>query len=228
MPMNFAGKSGFSTDVAIQLDHKQLDGILSIPREAQGLVLFVHGSGSSRLSPRNRLVARALNQEGMATLLFDLLTPQEERVDICTAQLRFDIDFLSKRVDQIAKWVQHHKLLGHLPVGYFGASTGAAAALASAARNSNFVKALVSRGGRPDLAGDWLERVECPSLFIVGENDQEVLTLNKQAMTLMPKDTVKSLAIVPGATHLFEEPGTLESVSELAAGWFATYLQGSP
>jgi len=225
MQTNFAGKSVFSTDVAIQVDHKQLDGILSIPQQARGLVLFVHGSGSSRLSLRNRLVAKALNKEGIATLLFDLLTPQEESVDICTAQLRFDIDFLSKRLNQIGKWVQHNKLLGHLPVGFFGASTGAAAALASAGQNTAFVKAIVSRGGRPDLAGYLLERVECPSLFIVGQNDHEVLTLNKQAMTLLPKDTVKSMAIVPGATHLFEEPGTLESVSELVAGWFSTYLK---
>ncbi|MCC7528215.1 MAG: alpha/beta fold hydrolase [Candidatus Melainabacteria bacterium] len=224
MHADFAGKIGFSTDVTIHLDHKQLEGILSVPPEPKGLVLFVHGSGSSRFSPRNRQVAKALNKEGMATLLFDLLTPEEERVDTCTAQLRFDIDFLSKRVNQIAKWVQHHKSLCHLPVGYFGASTGAAAALASAAQNPKTVKAVVSRGGRPDLAGYLLERVECPSLFIVGQNDQEVLDLNKQAMGLLPEDTVKSLAIVPGATHLFEEPGTLESVSELAAGWFATYL----
>ncbi|HIA55791.1 MAG TPA: alpha/beta fold hydrolase [Candidatus Melainabacteria bacterium] len=224
MQTNFAGKAGFSTDVTIHLDHKQLDGILSVPPVQKGLILFVHGSGSSRFSPRNRLVAKALNKEGMATLLFDLLTPEEERVDTCTAQLRFDIDFLSKRVNQIAKWVQNEKLLGHLSVGYFGASTGAAAALASAAQNSKLVKAIVSRGGRPDLAGNFLEKVECPSLFIVGQNDQEVLSLNKQAMGLMPEDTVKSLALIPGATHLFEEPGALESVSELAAGWFATYL----
>jgi putative phosphoribosyl transferase len=212
-------------EVVIPVENKKLAGILTIPNEAQGLVVFVHGSGSSRLSPRNRFVAEALNRAGLATLLFDLLTTQEERVDICTAQLRFDIDFLAKRVSDVFKWLKRNELTKHLPIGYFGASTGAAAAIVSAAQNPSEIHAIVSRGGRPDLAGYCLQRTESPTLFIVGQNDHEVIELNKQAFIYLPESTPKSMAIVPRATHLFEEPGTLESVCDLACGWFATYLK---
>lgn len=198
-----------------------LSGDLSVPEGATGIVVFVHGSGSSRLSPRNRDVARALNEGGLATLLFDLLTPTEEVEDERTARLRFDIELLATRLLHVLDW------LGGQPglpasVGLFGASTGAAAALIAAAREPRMVRAVVSRGGRPDLAGASLAAVEAPTLLIVGGNDDVVIQLNEAAFARIRCE--KRLEIVPGATHLFEEPGTLDAVAKLALGWFQQHL----
>ena len=222
MDRNFSRDTYWNQEVIID---NRLKGILSIPKTAQGIVLFVHGSGSSRLSPRNRMVADALNRAGLATLLFDLLTAEEERVDNCTAQLRFDIEFLAARVCQVTDWILSSKTTEDLPIGYFGASTGAAAALVSAAGMPDSIGAIVSRGGRPDLAGNSLTMIEAPTLFIVGERDYEVIELNEQAFSCLPESTPKSMAIVPRATHLFEEPGALESVCDLACNWFVNYLK---
>lgn len=210
--------------VTVKAGNVELEGNLCIPARAGGLVLFVHGSGSSRNSPRNRFVARAMNQAGLASLLFDLLTPSEETIDDRTGELRFDIDFLSQRVVEVTKWLGREEQTKGLSIGYFGASTGAAAALVSAALLSDRVNAVVSRGGRPDLAQSALPHVLTPTLLIVGEMDPIVIRLNQSAMRLMPDSTEKSLIIVPRATHLFEEPGTLEIVAGLAARWFKDRL----
>jgi putative phosphoribosyl transferase len=199
-----------------------LEGDLVIPPAARGLVVFAHGSGSSRRSPRNRYVAGVLNQAGLATLLFDLLTPQEERVDDVTAELRFDIDLLAQRLAGATDWLIRDPSTGGLRIGYFGASTGAAAALIAAAEHPERVAAVVSRGGRPDLAGGALGRVRAPTLLIVGGEDQLVIALNQDALRALRCE--KRLQIVPGATHLFEESGTLERASELAREWFLRYL----
>ena len=199
-----------------------LDGGLCIPPGARGVVLFAHGSGSSRLSPRNQFVARELRKTGLATLLFDLLTRDEERIDAFSGELRFDIDFLAKRLVAATDWLSARPDAHSLNIGYFGASTGAAAALVAAAQRPETVRAIVSRGGRPDLAGDALPRVEAPTLLIVGGNDTQVIHLNEAAMRQL--HSASKLAIVPGATHLFEEPGTLEQVAQLAATWFQKYL----
>lgn len=199
-----------------------LAGILHIPKDALGLVLFVHGSGSSRLSVRNQYVARVLNENKLATLLFDLLTPKEEDIDIRTSEFRFDIAFLSSRLIETTHWCHQQPALKDLSLGYFGASTGGAAALVAAANESSVVKAVVSRGGRPDLAGESLPLVKAPTLLIVGGNDFPVIEMNKTAMSKM--HCIKELKIVPAATHLFEEPGTLEEVASLAKGWFTQYL----
>jgi len=207
----------------IQLaDNIILEGDLHIPSGASGIVLFAHGSGSSRHSPRNQFVANMLNEAGLATLLFDLLTADEERKDRYTAQLRFDIRLLSQRVIEATEWLSHQEMTRTLPVGYFGASTGAAAALVAAAALPATVCAIVSRGGRPDLAGQVLTRVQAPTLLIVGGEDTQVIELNRLALALLPGD--KRLEIVPGATHLFEEPGALEQVARLACDWFTRYL----
>lgn len=207
----------------IQLaDNIILEGDLHIPSGASGIVLFAHGSGSSRHSPRNQFVANMLNEAGLATLLFDLLTADEERKDRYTAQLRFDIRLLSQRVIEATEWLSHQETTRTLPVGYFGASTGAAAALVAAAALPATVRAIVSRGGRPDLAGQVLTRVQAPTLLIVGGEDTQVIELNRLALALLPGD--KRLEIVPGATHLFEEPGALEQVARLACDWFTRYL----
>lgn len=198
-----------------------LDADLSLPDAPRGLVLFAHGSGSSRFSPRNRQVARALNAAGLATLLADLLTPDEERVDVRTSQLRFDIGLLAKRLAGLTDWLRTSGP-AHVQIGYFGASTGAGAALVAAAQRPDTVRAVVSRGGRPDLAGPALERVAAPTLLIVGGNDEMVIDLNRQALALLRSK--KHMEIVPGATHLFEEPGTLEAVSLLARDWFLRHL----
>jgi dienelactone hydrolase len=201
----------------------KLEGDLSIPPVCKGVVLFAHGSGSSRHSPRNRYVAEFLNESSLGTLLVDLLTAEEEREDEYNARLRFDIDLLTDRVVAIADWLaKQPQVTGHT-VGLFGASTGAAAALRGAARRPALVRAVVSRGGRPDLAGADAAKVRAPTLLIVGGWDQEVLQMNRDAMALMKCET--KLEIVPGATHLFEEPGTLAKVATLAANWFATHLQ---
>lgn len=199
-----------------------LEGMLEIPAGAQGIVLFAHGSGSSRLSPRNRFVARALNKGGLATLLLDLLTAEEEEVDRVTAHLRFDITLLAQRLVGATDWLLKYPETRHLRIGYFGASTGAAAALVAASRRVDEVAAVVSRGGRPDLAGLALELVRAPTLLIVGGHDEPVIAMNEDAMRQLTAE--KRLVIVPGATHLFEEPGTLEEVARLARDWFTHYL----
>lgn len=202
-----------------------LEGNLIIPKAAEGIVVFAHGSGSSRHSPRNQYVAQVLNNAGLATLLTDLLTREEEEVDIKTRQHRFNIDLLSKRLVAVTDWITQNPDTQKLFVGYFGASTGAAAALASAAERGNIISAIVSRGGRPDLAGSKaLRNVQAPTLFIVGEKDVQVIGMNENAMKQLDQVERKKLKIIPGATHLFEEPGTLEEVSRLARGWFQCYF----
>jgi pimeloyl-ACP methyl ester carboxylesterase len=199
-----------------------LEGNLSLPRDAAGIVLFAHGSGSSRHSPRNRYVAQRLNEAKLATLLVDLLTRDEEAVDLRTMQIRFDIDLLAERLLGVTDWVAEYNHTQHLRVGYFGASTGAAAALVAAAARPKVVQAVVSRGGRPDLAGSALEHVRAPTLLIVGGNDVQVIELNRWALAQLRCE--KQLVIVPGATHLFEEPGALDEVARLAREWFVRYL----
>jgi pimeloyl-ACP methyl ester carboxylesterase len=198
-----------------------LEGDLELPAAAGGVVLFVHGSGSSRFSSRNRFVAGELRNAGFGTLLMDLLTRQEEAVDQYTAHLRFDIALLADRLVAATEWLRNDADTRDLPVGYFGASTGGGAALVAAARRSQDVSAVVSRGGRPDLAGDALPLVRAPTLLIVGGQDVPVIEMNRRAMAQMRCET--RLEIVPGATHLFEEPGALEQVARLAAEWFAGY-----
>lgn len=200
----------------------QLEGDLTIPPSARGVVLFAHGSGSSRFSSRNRFVARELVEGGLATLLIDLLTAQEERLDEVTAELRFDIGLLADRLAGAIDWLKREKSTRGLPVGLFGASTGGGAALVAAARRPDDVAAVVSRGGRPDLAGDALPLVRAPTLLIVGGNDAPVIELNRQAYARLRCE--KQLVIVPGATHLFEEPGALEQVARLAREWFQRHM----
>lgn len=202
-----------------------LEGNLALPANPLGIVLFAHGSGSSRFSPRNRAVAAALRGEGLATLLIDLLTPEEEAVDNQTARLRFDIALLAERLVGATDWLAEEPATHKLRIGYFGASTGAGAALVAAAQRPNTVRAVVSRGGRPDLAGAALARVHAPTLLIVGGDDVPVIGMNREAMARM--QAKKRLEIVPGASHLFEEPGTLEQVARLAAEWFRTWLAPS-
>jgi dienelactone hydrolase len=199
-----------------------LPGDLLVPPRAAGLVIFAHGSGSSRHSPRNRAVAESLAASGLATLLFDLLTAAEERIDRTTAELRFDIELLAGRVLTAVDWAGTDPRVGTLRAGLFGASTGAAAALVAAAERRSRVHAVVSRGGRPDLAGSSLERVAAPTLLVVGSRDEEVIRLNREAMARMRART--QMVLVEGATHLFEEPGTLDKVSELARDWFLEHL----
>lgn len=209
--------------VHIPSEDVELEGLLHIPHHARGLVLFVHGSGSSRLSPRNQFIARSLQHLKFATLLFDLLTIDEDRVDETTMAYRFDIELLAKRLLSATHWTQENPALHTLPFGYFGASTGAGAALLAAAHNHNPVKAIVSRGGRPDLAGRHaLPLVNAATLLIVGGNDGPVIQLNQHAYEQLQCE--KELTIVPGASHLFEEPGKLEEVARLAMEWFDKYL----
>lgn len=200
----------------------KLEGLLKIPDNAIGIVLFAHGSGSSRLSPRNQFVANELNKSNLATLLFDLLSQEEEKIDSITLALRFDIKFLASRLLAGTKWCAEHAKTQHLNIGYFGASTGGAAALAAAATLPQMIKAVVSRGGRPDLANEFLPLVTAPTLLIVGGEDAPVIGMNQTAFKQMR--CIKQLEIVPGATHLFEEPGTLEQVATLAKDWFNQYL----
>jgi dienelactone hydrolase len=208
--------------IAISAAGAPLLGDLTVPAEPRGIVLFAHGSGSSRLSPRNRAVAWALADAGLATLLMDLLTAEEEAVDIRTRRLRFDVGLLGGRVVATVDWLASDPAVGPLPVGCFGASTGAAAALIAAAERPGRVRAVVSRGGRPDLAGEALGRVTAPTLLIVGERDPEVIRLNREAQALLAGEA--RIQIVPGATHLFEEPGALERVAGLARAWFLRHL----
>lgn len=200
----------------------QLGGILDTSQNARGIVLFAHGSGSSRYSPRNQFVAHLLREAGLATLLIDLLTPDEEAIDVRTRQLRFDISLLAERLIDATDWLLHNPDTQDLRIGYFGSSTGAGAALVAAARHPGAVGAVVSRGGRPDLAGAALAHVRAPTLLIVGGQDTAVLELNREALAQL--NAPKQLEIVPGATHLFEEPGALVQVARLARDWFIQHL----
>ena len=210
------------SEVQIQAGRTILPGKLTIPKIALGLVLFAHGSGSSRHSPRNQFVARTLNDAGLATLLCDLFTPEEEVIDMRTREHRFNIGLLADRLVHATRWTKQLEQTRDLKVGYFGSSTGGGSALVAAAEILENVGAVVSRGGRPDLAGDALAKVQAPTLLIVGGNDDIVIELNKLARDRM-RCKVK-LEIVPGATHLFEEPGTLEKVAKLAGDWFVDHL----
>ncbi len=208
--------------LVISLGDVAVEGDLLVPPDARGLVLFAHGSGSSRKSSRNRFVARTLHDRGFGTLLFDLLTADEETLDAIDAHLRFDIPLLAERLVAVTDRISEHPKVKGLPLGYFGASTGAAAALIAAVARPELVRAIVSRGGRPDLAGGALDRVYAPTLLIVGGEDRAVLELNQRALRKIPAP--KRLEVVPGATHLFEEPGALEEVAGLAADWFVEQL----
>ena len=209
-------------EVQIQDGHAVLSGTLIIPDRAIALVLFAHGSGSSRHSPRNQFVARTLNQAGLATLLFDLLTQEEEATDIHTREHRFNIGLLAERLVRATKWAKQQEETRDLPIGYFGSSTGGAAELVAAAELLQDVGAVVSRGGRPDLAGDALPKVQAPTLLIIGGNDDIVIELNEMARDQMRCEV--KLEIVPSATHLFEEAGALERVAKLASDWFNAHL----
>ncbi len=222
--MNIRSTSDEARSVKIPAGSVALEGDLQVPPEARGVVLFAHGSGSSRHSPRNRYVAGVLNQAGLATLLVDLLTWDEEQEDLRTHRLRFDIELLAGRLVAAIDWLAQTPETRGLAVGLFGASTGGGAALVAAAERPDAVRAVVSRGGRPDLAGPALSRVRVPTLLIVGGDDTPVIGMNREAMRQFQVET--RLEIVPGASHLFEEPGTLEEVARLAAGWFVRYLGG--
>jgi pimeloyl-ACP methyl ester carboxylesterase len=211
--------------VTIDMGTASLEGSLAIPEGADGVVLFAHGSGSSRNSPRNRFVAEELRFGGLGTLLIDLLTPEEEAVDEQTSELRFDIELLAARVVDAMHWLAADDSTRKLPLGLFGASTGAGAALVAAAREPDRIRGVVSRGGRPDLAGEWLPNVQAPTLLIVGARDEPVIELNEQAKAQMTAPV--ELVIVRRATHLFEEPGTLEEVARLTRDWFVRHLRGS-
>ncbi|MDD4859041.1 MAG: dienelactone hydrolase family protein [Dehalococcoidales bacterium] len=208
--------------VRIPADEVTLEGNLSLPENSGGVVVFAHGSGSSRYSPRNRFVAQVLQKAGLGTLLFDLLTAGEEAEDEVTGKLRFNIPFLAERLVNATDWLMKSELIEDLHLGYFGASTGAAAALIAAASRPDIVSAVVSRGGRPDLALPVLNRVKAPTLLIVGGADYQVIDLNRKALAALKAES--KLVIIPGATHLFEEPGTLEQAASYARDWFVKYL----
>jgi putative phosphoribosyl transferase len=209
-------------DVIIPVAKGTIEGNLAIPNGAKGIVLFAHGSGSSRFSTRNRYVAQVLNSSGIGTLLFDLLTKEEEQLDVMTAEFRFNIALLSQRLEVATQWLMKNPSTKSIAIGYFGASTGAAAAIIAATKFPEVVKTVVSRGGRPDLALDYLQNVKVPVLFIVGGDDTVVIQLNKKAMARVSAE--KKLEIIPGATHLFEEAGKLEEVAKLSAEWFSEHL----
>jgi putative phosphoribosyl transferase len=219
------GDDNVERTIQLRAGRVVLEGTLGVPSDAAGVVLFAHGSGSSRFSSRNRLVARVLRDAGFATLLLDLLSPAEEAVDDITRKLRFDIAMLADRLVSAIDWLGTQSDTAGLPVGLFGASTGGGAALVAAAQQPDRVAAVVSRGGRPDLAGDALPNVRTPTLLIVGERDEDVIELNELAMSRMRAEV--RLVIVPGATHLFEEPGALDEVARLARHWFALHLAPS-
>jgi len=214
-------------EVTVQSEDVPLPGFLAVPDEAEGIVLFAHGSGSSRFSPRNQYVADVLNEAGLATLLFDLLTPEEHRIDEVTRHLRFDIGLLAARLKGTIDWVGERTELRRQPVGLFGASTGAAAALIAAADRPERVAAVVSRGGRPDLADEALPRVHAPVMLIVGGEDLTVLELNRRAAQMMRRARNR-IEVIAGATHLFEEPGTLEEAAARARDWFVRHLAADP
>lgn len=196
-----------------------------IPPDATGIVIFAHGSGSSRHSPRNTYVAQTLHEKGLATLLFDLLTIEEEDEERWTAHIRFNIPLLAERLINTTYWIKNSRQIGRLKIAYFGASTGAAAALVAASKLPNLVDAVVSRGGRPDLAGKELEQVKAPTLLIVGENDKTVIDLNRKAFKSLKRVNNKKIIVIPRATHLFEEPGALEKVARVATDWFLNHLR---
>lgn len=210
------------TAVKVPINSLILDGNLAIPMDARGIVVFAHGSGSGRHSPRNRFVAQALREAGLGTLLMDLLTMHEEEIDAMTAEYRFDIALLAGRLIGATNWLASQPRTRDLQVGYFGASTGAAAALVAAARKPDEIFAVVSRGGRPDLADPALGSVKAPTLLIIGGNDFAVIEMNQQAYVKLHAE--KSIQVIPGATHLFEEPGALEEVARMARDWFAAHL----
>lgn len=214
----------YEEEVRIATHGVVVTGDVVVPTTAKGMVLFAHGSGSSRRSPRNRYVAHVLQTSGLATLLLDLLTPAEEREDEVTRAFRFDIALLAARLTGATVWIRQRQGVAGLPVGYFGASTGAAAALQAAAAQPETIGAVVSRGGRPDLAGESLALVRAPTLLIIGGADEDVVALNHEAFRRL--HDAKQITIVPGATHLFEEPGALEAVARLASDWFTRYLSG--
>ena len=223
-PPNSPKKQQEATEeVKVSAGPVTLDGMLGIPGDAKGIVVFAHGSGSSRFSPRNQYVAEELRKAKLGTLLFDLLTPEEEEVDMVTGHLRFNINLLSERVIGATDWLTAYPKTKDLTIGYFGASTGTAAALVAASERPDVIAAIVSRGGRPDLAGKSLPQVKAPTLLIVGGNDFPVIDMNQDALEELRAE--KKLVIVPGATHLFEEPGTLEEVSRLTAEWFVRYFE---
>ncbi|HLN44691.1 MAG TPA: alpha/beta hydrolase [Candidatus Sulfotelmatobacter sp.] len=209
-------------EVKIPAGKATINGNLAIALKAKGIVLFAHGSGSGRFSPRNMKVARKINSAGIGTFLIDLLTEEEEAIDMYSAEFRFNIDLLAERLVFATDYLKKNQQTQNLKIGYFGASTGAAAALIAAAKHPDWIEAVVSRGGRPDLAGEYLPKVKTPTLLIVGGDDVEVLELNKEAFSKL--STEKKLTVVPGATHLFEEPGKLEEVAKLAISWFSKYL----
>jgi dienelactone hydrolase len=210
------------TEIVIDVGDTSLRGSLALPDDPSGIVVFAHGSGSSRFSPRNRFVAGVLNDASLATLLFDLLTPDEQQVDDLSSRLRFDIDLLSGRLISVLDWLRQSRVVPRLSLGLFGASTGAAAALVATAARPEMVSAVVSRGGRPDLAGQSLRAVKAPTLLIVGGNDTVVIGLNREASQAL--SATCRLEIVPNASHLFEEPGALDKVAQLARDWFRDHL----
>jgi putative phosphoribosyl transferase len=210
------------TEMKIPIGNVVVEGTLTLMPGSKGVVLFAHGSGSGRFSPRNQYVAKEFNRANIGTLLFDLLTKEEEEEDILTAEYRFDIALLAKRLIGATEWLRNDPKTRKLAFGYFGASTGAAAALIAAAKLPNEIAAVVSRGGRPDLGGEYLRGVVAPTLLLVGGLDTEVIELNQEALDQMTAE--KKMVIVPGATHLFEEPGTLEQVAKLSTEWFLRYL----
>ena len=224
--MNTPAASGITRPIRLEFGNLALNGDLTVPEHASRLVVFAHGSGRSRLSSRNRAVAEVLQRADIATLLLDLLTEHEERADLVTAEFRFDIPLLAERVVAAIDWADVQAATASLPKGIFGASTGAAAALIAASKRPARVGAVVSRGGRPDLAGDALVNVAAPTLLIVGGRDDVVIELNREALDRLTSP--KALRIIPGATHLFEEPGALTHVSELATDWFREHLAAPP
>ena len=213
----------FENEIVIPVGEVTLEGELQVPQNALGMVLFAHGSGSSRFSPRNQFVAKVLREAGLGTLLFDLLTREEEVIDSFTRHLRFDMVLLAERLAAATQWLETVEAVRGLRMGYFGSSTGGGAALMAAARLGEKIGAVVSRGGRPDLASAWLPKVKSPTLLLVGEFDTIVIGLNREAMRRMNCPT--ELRLVPNATHLFDEPGTLEAVAQDAAGWFTAHLK---
>jgi putative phosphoribosyl transferase len=217
--------SAVEENIRLETRSGPLDGFLVLPHSSRGVVVFAHGSGSSRHSPRNQFVANQLQRRGHGTLLIDLLTPREEEIDAANAEYRFDIQFLAQRLSTATDWLANNHATRDFPVGYFGASTGAAAALVAAAHRLG-VAAIVSRGGRPDLAGGALRLVTAPTLLIVGDHDYGVIQLNRAARRQLERCQRKELHLVPGATHLFEEPGAMEEVTRIAGQWFDQYLPG--
>ncbi|MFA5572114.1 MAG: acyl-CoA thioester hydrolase/BAAT C-terminal domain-containing protein [Candidatus Bathyarchaeia archaeon] len=215
--------SSIQSALKIPVENVEVKGNMFLPQDTKSLVIFAHGSGSSRFSPRNQYVAKEFNKAGMGTLLFDLLTPGEEEEDTLTGQYRFDINLLSKRLVGVTKWLLNDPTTSKLKIGFFGASTGAAAALIASTKLPEEISAVVSRGGRPDLAEPFLSQVRAPTLLLVGGWDEEVISLNEQAQNRMKNEN--KLVIIQEATHLFEEPGKLEEVAKLATAWFRKYLQ---